>query len=938
MAAEWRGDEAKIQQLCQMFQAASSPDSSVQQQVMQCLGQFSQLPDFNMYLVAVFAQVPNQQEVVRQRAGLLLKTNVTKLQPGGLQPQVAEHINSAALAQLQDASRVIRNTAGSILTTMVQKLGLTACGQTLERLVDNLASQSQGVVEGSLSALCKVCEDEVNLLSQLRDLPEQTARELQLFVQWSAQRLLPRVLQITTPGAPAFARQIGLEVLNHFAVGGVLNKSEVPGAPNFPELAQYGEKYIEVLGTLANDDTPEVLQAVCKGFSTVVENCWSCLTENHYRIILSFMLKACQNPSYQVRHEALAVWAPCVDSMQTWEIVKPMLPELMPVLLTNMIYSDADYMTMDQAQLEDDNAQIPDSLDDIKPRFHMDKNEKTVDDDDDDGEKKGGGAWGAEWTVRKAAASSLDRLSTIFPDEVVQIVLPCIEQKLQHSSWEHQEVGVLAIGAIAAGCMGKLEPFLLKVTEMLVGLTSAPKPLLRSISCWCLSRFSSWFCSAKWEQTGQQSPLGPIVKAILNRCLDRNKRVQEAACSALATLTESALHQLAPHLDDIVQTLVNAFRLYQTKNFRILYDAIGTLAWAVNWQLDQPKYVEALMTPMMQRFQQTPDNDLTTISMFECVSNLVQNLGNSLGNAIPTFVQRCLRIMGEVLRAAQMFEQNPNEYEQPDFELMASAMDLLAGIIEGLQGQTAQVLAQQNFLAVLPDVLQCRAHRVKQSGFALMGSAATHLIEQLGPHLPQLLPLCATGLAPGISTMASHNASWAIGEVCVRVNSAVVEPHIDVILPAFVSILNRKDGIDYKPWQRQAHRALLGNICITIGRLAGACTDRMGKELSHFLAPWSTVMKTQRFDREKVIAFVGITKCIKTNPQAGLQCFREFAGAAASMPPVPANPDHGFPGTMALKEILHSYKSHFGAQWPQVHQSLEPWVKSQLMEKWEITP
>jgi len=107
MAAEWRGDEAKIQQLCQMFQAASSPDSSVQQQVMQCLGQFSQLPDFNMYLVAVFAQVPNQQEVVRQRAGLLLKTNVTKLQPGGLQPQVAEHINSAALAQLQDASRVI---------------------------------------------------------------------------------------------------------------------------------------------------------------------------------------------------------------------------------------------------------------------------------------------------------------------------------------------------------------------------------------------------------------------------------------------------------------------------------------------------------------------------------------------------------------------------------------------------------------------------------------------------------------------------------------------------------------------------------------------------------------------------------------------------------------------------------------------------------------
>ena len=42
-----------------------------------------------------------------------------------------------------------------------------------------------------------------------------------------------------------------------------------------------------------------------------------------------------------------------------------------------------------------------------------------------------------------------------------------------------------------------------------------------------------------------------------------------------------ALTQLVPYLGDIVQTLVLAFKLYQTKNFRILYDAIGTLAWAV---------------------------------------------------------------------------------------------------------------------------------------------------------------------------------------------------------------------------------------------------------------------------------------------------------------------------------------------------------------------
>ena len=105
------------------------------------------------------------------------------------------------------------------------------------------------------------------------------------------------------------------------------------------------------------------------------------------------------------------------------------------------------------------------------------------------------------------------------------------------------------------------------------------------------------------------------------------------------------------------------------------------------------------------------------------------------------------------MHATQMFEQNPNEYEQPDHELLAGSLDLLAGIIEGLHDLTAQVLVQQNFLVVIPEVLKCKAHRVKQSGFALMGSAATHVIDELGPLLPQLLPLCATGLSPGMTTM-----------------------------------------------------------------------------------------------------------------------------------------------------------------------------------------
>jgi len=718
-----------------------------------------------------------------------------------------------------------------------------------------------------------------------------------------------------------------LECLNHFALGGQFHKPDTPGQDGWAELHQYGTRYIDVIGTLANDNTPEVLTCVCKGFASVVENGWSCLTDQHYEIILKFMLKAAQNPDYNVRLEALAVWGHCVDSHCTWHIVQPLLTELVPTLLQNMVYSNADYMCMEQAQLDDDNAASPDAPDEIKPRFHKDK--KDVDEDDDDGENsKGGGAWGAEWTVRKAAASSLDRLSTVFQQEVVQLVLPLIEQNLQHSSWEHQECGVLAIGAIAAGCLQQLSQFLDKVIVLLLGLTSAQKPLLRTISCWCLSRFSAWICMD--NNPNREEILGSVVKALLQRCLDRNKRVQEAACSALATLTESALMHLEPFLNDIVQALVRCFTLYQTKNFRILYDAIGTLAWACSWGLDKPQYIEALMAPVLHKFETVPDNDFTAIPMFECVSHLMQNLGTSLASVVPRILQRCTRIILEVGRLAQMWQQNPNEFEQPDHEIMAASIDLLAGIIEGFQGNAGQVLQQQNFLMMLPDVLRCRSPRVKQSGFALMGSAATHCIEHLMQHLPQLLPLCATGLAPGMTTMVSHNSSWAIGEVCIRVGPDIMGPALDSLRPALVGILFRQDGIDVKPWQRAGHRALLGNVCITIGRLGLVCGDLMGKEAHTFLMPWCLVMRNQRLDREKVKAFEGLLQMLRANPLAGAQCFPALAGAIASVPPMPP--------LVPFTEVLLAYKNHFGGNWPQVFGQLAPDVRQRLQDNYKLTP
>lgn len=64
---------------------------------------------------------------------------------------------------------------------------------------------------------------------------------------------------------------------------------------------------------------------------------------------------------------------------------------------------------------------------------------------------------------------------------------------------------------------------------------------------------------------------------LLERVLDHNKRVQEAACSAFATFEEEACNELVPYLPEILSTLVEAFNRYQVEIFFIRKQNLATV-------------------------------------------------------------------------------------------------------------------------------------------------------------------------------------------------------------------------------------------------------------------------------------------------------------------------------------------------------------------------
>lgn len=98
---------------------------------------------------------------------------------------------------------------------------------------------------------------------------------------------------------------------------------------------------------------------------------------------------------------------------------------------------------------------------------------------------------------------------------------------------------------------------------------------------------------------------------------DNNKKVQEAGCSAFATLEEQAGPLLIPYLKPILQHLRVGFDRFQHKNLLILYDAILTLADSVGEALNHPEYIELLVPPLLSKWEQIGDEDRGLVSLLE---------------------------------------------------------------------------------------------------------------------------------------------------------------------------------------------------------------------------------------------------------------------------------------------------------------------------------
>lgn len=828
-----------------------------------------------------------------QMAGLVLKNALlhppimVDMRPLSLMAPQADDVKATLLVCLSCQHTELRAVASSIIATcsvssdgVQPALHIQSWPQLIPHLVHNLqpeANASPTTIEGCLTTVRKMMEDGPRELSQ---------ETLDALVP-----LLLRFLQVPDERSKVSALQ---------SLVACHSDDMMPSA-----LVMHFADYLSSLSALATDPSAQVRKWVCRSIVTLLELRTEYLQE-HMAAISQFMMQQTALDANILQHppstaatdastvalEACEFWLTfaslddeaCPTSMV--ETVGGLLPQLVPILLQDMVYLPEQRIDL-QAQNELDMEEQP-HAGGMKPVFHKTRNKHGgggKDDDDTDGGSDGDDDLddeeGNEWTLRKCAAASLDTLSNLYgAAAILPPLLPVLEQGLASPDAWVQEASILALGAIADGCREEMNAHMAQLHPYLMNHLAAPEapnnlPQVKSIAAWTIGRYATW--AVEQVQTGMQGHLlAQMTEVFIQRLNDRNRKVQVACVSSFGMVMETAGDLMAPYLEPVFQGLMAALARYQGRSLVILFDTIGIIADFVGPAIAEGHLPSIFVPPLMQMWDGLAKNDptdRTLLPLMESLASIALTSGmNFQPYALETFNNAMAMIESVTLLLFTSGEKIEND---EDADPIVCATDVLDGLAEGLGGNFAALVFSSDrygpqFPSMLHTLCKHEVPGVRMSALALLGDLARNAPTVIETALAQLLPEAIANCDP-VQHSVCNNAVWAVGEICVRCgdNPAPLEPFAAPFLQKLIALL-MGNGVVMGGSMGSRGSSIPGlaeNAAGAVGRLANVNPNFVAPELPRFLLGWCDGLAKISDPTERRDGFEGLVKALYANPQ-----------------------------------------------------------------------
>lgn len=693
-----------------------------------------------------------------------------------------------------------------------------------------------------------------------------------------------------------------------------------------PTLKPYlCHRYVQGLFSLATDASPAVRKAVCTGLVQLLSLSAGSLEANLHSVI-EYMLASTQDPDEGVAVEACEFWSEYPESGLDLDALKPFLPRILLVLLGNMVWDEYDEEVAEAEAAEEEGLSggTPerDRDSDVKPAhvggLHAaggamggEGYEEGDEDDEDDG--------GGVWNLRRCSAAGLDVLASSFGNEVLPLLLPTVQARLAEPDWRTRESGILALGAVSEGCGGELAAHLPGIVAALLPAMRDPRPLVRCIACWTLTRYGRWLVDRATQ--GQRAEVDALVEGLCERVGDHNRKVQEAACSSVAAFAEESGDAVMPYAGQVLTALAGAVQRYGRRTLRNAYDAIATLAENCPAAVASPQAAALVLQPMFGRLAALRSGDRDVLPLLECFAAVAPAVAAHMEPYAVDLFSRCMGLVDSMRAGAA---SGAIDKEEAD-EFTVGALDAISGLAEGLGAGIEPLIGRSALVEVLVSCAGDPSADVRQSAFALIGDLARACGPHLRPVMNELVAAALTSLQPVNITQATmsvcNNAAWALGEMAVAGLPEQAAQYALPVLQCLLQILSVPAG--------GLPRGLVENAAIALGRFAWVAADALAPNGAAFMGPLCSALRGVRDGTEKEHAFLGLCSVLRLNPDCGAGAFTPLCEAVVSWRSLPCD---GL--SNELSHIMRAYKEQLVGmgQWEEAMAALSPAASQKLIE------
>lgn len=892
---EWTPNQEILGTIEHVLSDALIPDSEIQKEVNTKLNFIQTYPDFVHYLLYILGNAELYSEDTRSLSGIILKNNITATFEK-LTEETKSTVKRECVRLLKDPLKEVRNTVSNVIIALIWKGDISSWPELIPYLTDFLDNPHEIMNESALMTLFKICDEYIIKRNTVNnELTDALSKPISKFTNLLAYEWC------------AFRKDI-LRLLNQAMESNYYNAKIIIDIKH----------YIDCLLEMLDNEDPDIQKYICQAFVALIE-----YRENsviiHLPQIILYMLEKTKHEDPEVSLQACEFWLATAKLQNCCDILQPYLERLVPVLLSNMKYSEYELNALRDSMGND--SHIQDKLNDIRP-FTGFKNNDSDDEyccaDEESYEH-------SEilddhyigWTLRKCSAASLDALALKFQSVMVPIVLSHLSVSLNHQDVLEKEAAILALGAIADGCIKSMDALMPQILNHLLSLMKDECSVVRVITCWTVSRYVSWIMNSNEPA---EAYFIPVMTELVLHFMDNNKRVQRAAISAFCIFQEEACLKLVTFIEFILRAFVESFSKLQYRSHMLIYDAIGVLAHSVGNNLNKPYYIEILMPSLIKKFNEFQNyNEEQFLALIECLSNVAQALElGFLPYTEPIFI-RCVLIIQETLSAVASFNENPAENEIPDKEPMIVAHDMLLSLAISLKSCFVKYVTNSNLLLMLHCTMQDEMVRVRTPAIALFGELIKICYPFLSTNINEFIPIIIKNLNKH-NDGACNNAAWVIGRLCIAMGPAF-QPYINEVLECYSSIMENPIG----------SKAMYQTVAISVCTLGLVFPDVLAPVLNLLLCSCCLAMRNVSDCEEKELGFRGLCQMILHNPNALQNDFIYFCDAVASWNEVKSD----------LKQIIQSillgFKEQVGEDyWMTYYEQFPPQLKMRLNKLYEI--